>query len=119
MSPTKVRPTGRPGAHGPAPSIADCTPLLSLAAGAAGAPVRRASGAAGGGDPRAAGGPCTPEARVVPRRPNRCSAHGPRATHLELHPRPFTTRRGTPASSGPDSHTHGPAWEAGQEESEK
>jgi hypothetical protein len=117
MSPTKVRPTGRPGAHGPAPSIADCTPLLSLAAGAAGAPVRRASGAAGGGDPRAAGGPCTPEARVVPRRPNRRSDRGSHAK--QLHPRPFIARRGTPASSGPDSHPHGPARDAGQEESEK
>jgi hypothetical protein len=118
MSPTKVRPAGGTGTSCPVPS-ADCTPLFSLAAGAAGASVRRASGAAGGGDPRAAGGPCTPAAGVVPRRPNRRTANGPRATHLEIYPRPFTARRGMPASSGSDSHPHGPARDAVAKEEKK
>ena len=36
MSSTKVQPTGGPGAQGAVPSLADCIPLSSLAAGVAG-----------------------------------------------------------------------------------
>jgi hypothetical protein len=68
MSSTEVRTKGGP-AQGAVPPLEDCTPLFSLAAGAAGARVRRASGAAGGGDLRAAGGSCTLAAGVAPRRP--------------------------------------------------
>jgi hypothetical protein len=113
MSSTEVRPKGGPRPSA-APPLENCTPLFSLAAGAAGARVRRASGAVGGGDLRAAGGPCAPAAGVAPHRP---SAHASRVT--ELHPRPVTTRRGLPALSGPHSHPNAPAPEAGQEESEK
>jgi len=111
MTSTKAQPTGVAGAKVPATPLADCTPLLSLAVGAAG--VRRpwAPGAVGGGDRCAAGGTCAPTATVAPRRP---TSHASVAT--ELHPRPPIGRRGTPALSGPHSHEHGPAREAGQEE---
>lgn len=69
MSLIRVRPMAGLGAVRAA-ALADCTQLLSLAAGAAGAPVLEASGAVGGGDLRAAGGSCTPAVRVAPRRPN-------------------------------------------------
>jgi hypothetical protein len=121
MSPTKVRPMGGPGEHRPAPPLAHCTPLFSLAAGAAGAPVRRASGAAAGGDPRAAGGTCSPEAGVAPCRPSRHTARGTDTN--ELHPRPGTMRRGlrsAPRAYAGRSHatqTTPPAREAsGKEE---
>jgi hypothetical protein len=73
MSATEVRPKGGPGPTAPAPLV-DCTPLFSLAAGAADARVRRAPGAVGGGDLRAAGGSCAPTAGVAPLRPQH--AHG-------------------------------------------
>lgn len=92
MSPTKVRPTGDAGARCAALSLADCTPLFSLAAGAAGSCVRRESGAASGGDPRAVGGPCTPAAGIVPRRPNRYPGLGSCGGELELRPRLSSAR---------------------------
>lgn len=111
MSSTEVRPKAGPAASGAVRPFVDCTPLFSLAAGAAGARVRRASGAVAGGDPRAAGGSCAPAAGVARPRPSRRSA---RAT--ELHPRRSSARRGLPALSGPHSHPNALAREASQEE---
>jgi len=113
MSSTEVRPKGGP-AQGAVQPLVDCTPLFSLAAGAAGVRVRRASGAAGGGDPRAAGGSCTPAAGVVARRPE-----PPVSRTTELHPRlslRAAARRLHPAPIATDTVR---PCEAGQEASEK
>lgn len=120
MSSTEVRPKGGPGAGGAARPLVDCTPLFSLAAGAAGARVRRASGAAGGGDPRAAGGSCAPAAGVVAPRPE--AAHEsarPSLRRPASHPdfiRSSSASTGTGRGVPANSNRTTPAPDAGSKE---
>jgi hypothetical protein len=86
MRSSRVKPTGGGARGGLGARGNHCTPLLSLAAGAAGARPVRASGAAGG-DPRAAGGICSPAAGVVASRPQPLAlAATPPPRRTDLHP---------------------------------
>lgn len=111
MSSTEVPPMRVPGAERLAAPLAHCATLLSLAAGAAGARVRRAPGAAHGGDPHAAGGASAPAAGVAPRRPS------PRVRPAtELHPHHSRSARGASVCPDPAPHSDTPALAAGGKE---
>jgi hypothetical protein len=110
-----------PGHAAAASAYDDCTPLFSLAAGAADVRVRRTTAGGRDGSHPALGGPCDPTTAAVapdPESPRNLPGSSPRSTDLRpdlvrLSLASAGTRRGVPASA---TQITAPAQEAGGKE---